>query len=89
MDCLQTSDCADPVFDAEIGSIIVHENYTVKENSLDDIALVRLKKRVPKYTDFIKPICITDDIYSVVYRSPFYTVNGWGYKEKGILKRGE
>lgn len=89
MDCLERGDCADPVLDVEISSVIVHENYTVKEHSLDDIALVRLKKRIPRYTDFIKPICITDDIYSVVYRAPFYTVNGWGHQEKGILNRDE
>lgn len=85
LDCLEEEGvCADPTVDIDIISIHIHENYTASANNTDDIALIRLSRKIPKYTDFIRPICITDEIYSDTYRSSLYTVNGWGFPEKGI-----
>lgn len=44
--------------DVPIAEIIVHENY-VPDSKLqnDDIALLRLGRRVP-FTDYVRPICL-------------------------------
>lgn len=84
LDCLGDDGfCADPTLDVAVASVHIHDNYTGLAYATDDIALVRLKRRIPRYTDFVRPICITDDIYAETYRPPVYITNGWGYPEKG------
>lgn len=89
LDCLHDDDqyCAEPVVDMPIASIHIHDKYTANSlHSPNDLALIRLKRKIARYTDFIRPICITDDIYAATYRSSLYTVNGWGFPEKGIYR---
>lgn len=68
-----------------IASIHIHESYIADSvhRSANDLALVRMKRKIFRYTDFTRPICITDDIYSNTYRSSLYIANGWGFPEKG------
>lgn len=53
--------CAPNALDLQIEETQIHENYLPQSrNQLNDIALLRLSKKV-QYTEFIKPICLQSD----------------------------
>ncbi|XP_055848592.1 serine protease 7-like [Episyrphus balteatus] len=57
IDCIGT-DCADPVLNVFIESIIIHPNYNIKSRHRhNDIALIRVKDEI-QYTSFISPVCM-------------------------------
>lgn len=81
-------DCADPVVDVKVDSVIEHESYVdLGIYKLNDIALVRLSRKLDKYTDFVTPICLAD--WNTVYdndNAKFF-VTGWGFAQKGMPKK--
>lgn len=77
-------DCADPVLDISVGEVIVHENYyDVGNSKLNDIALVRLSKKLEKFTEFIVPICLANPNTQYGDAKSRVVATGWGFSEKG------
>lgn len=81
-------ECAESVVDIEIAEIIKHENYNPMSASREnDIALVRLSRRVKNFTEYIGPICMPYDGHAKLnIPDPNENVTvavGWGYKEGG------
>lgn len=80
IDC-QNNICSDPVMDAEINEIVVHENYLENTSNHEyDIALLRLANSVP-ITKWIKPICLPVDIKwkKKSFDDIPMVVSGWGH----------
>lgn len=76
--------CAPNALDLQIEEILPHENYQPQSrNQLNDIALVRLARRV-QYTEFIKPICLQSDkqIKVTDLLGQSLVVTGFGATEK-------
>ncbi|KAJ9596104.1 hypothetical protein L9F63_012688 [Diploptera punctata] len=84
MDCNEY--CTDPVEDHQIEKSIPHQLFDAHKLK-NDIALVRLKKKVPIFTDFIKPICLPFDLKVTDKEGKKYEIAGWGktdfYDSKG------
>ncbi|CAK1540649.1 unnamed protein product [Leptosia nina] len=81
VDCLG-DDCADPVQEIKVHSAYPHPGYSDgNTNRQDDIALVRLAKRV-QYTDFIQPICLPDHNTRLPVGTEVF-VAGWGKTLEG------
>lgn len=77
-------DCTDDPIDIEVEERIAHEQYDPRDmNQYHDIALLRLKRDVPKYTDFISPICLPKTVSErrEDYTGNNLTVAGWGKTE--------
>lgn len=70
--------------DFALEDIITHENYQPQSrNQFNDIALIRLSKKV-QYTEFIKPICLQTDTNIKVtdLLGQSLVVTGFGATEK-------
>ncbi|KAL7646393.1 UNVERIFIED_CONTAM: hypothetical protein RMT77_003306 [Armadillidium vulgare] len=76
--------------DRQIIEVIFHENY-VRANSFYDIALMKMKEPLTRYSSEISPICLPPTGPS--YEGITSTVSGWGYehengKNVNILRKG-
>lgn len=81
VDCLSDT-CADPVQEVPVHSGIAHPGFTDRnKNRKDDIALVRLAKRV-KYSYYVQPICLVDNSLRLGVGNDVF-VAGWGKTESG------
>ncbi|XP_050665142.1 phenoloxidase-activating enzyme 1-like [Leptidea sinapis] len=81
IDCLG-QDCADAAVEVPVQAAYPHSGFSDKNvNRKDDIALVRLAKRV-RYTSFIKPICLAERRLRLTTGSSVY-VAGWGKTLEG------
>jgi len=77
-------DCTDDPVDIEVEERIAHEQYDALDtNQYHDIALLRLRRDVPKYTDFIRPICLPKTVSELKkdYTGHNLSVAGWGKTE--------
>ncbi|GLV36627.1 easter [Carabus blaptoides fortunei] len=82
IDCepyLDTEVCADEPLIMKVSKVIPHWKYN-STSLRHDIALLRLEQEIPKYTDFIQPVCLPlkmklDEDY---LRNKSLTIAGWG-----------
>jgi len=83
-------ECAESVVDIDVAEVIIHENYNPLTASREnDIALIRLSRRIENFTEYISPICLPYDGHAKLHiPDPNENVTvavGWGYKEGGII----
>ncbi|KAL9703221.1 hypothetical protein quinque_006739 [Culex quinquefasciatus] len=72
-------DCAPPVRDYDIESIVEHWNHNASVNT-NDTALLRLKSDVT-FEDHIQPICLPTTKTLKNSKLEKYTISGWGWNE--------
>ncbi|XP_068244022.1 phenoloxidase-activating factor 1-like [Palaemon carinicauda] len=82
--------CADPSVNVTHEEIIIHPNYTKRGFQSDDIALIRLSRKIDISGVFIHPVCLPPQGLSArnaMIRSaterPEAVVTGWGMTENG------
>ncbi|XP_066969398.1 phenoloxidase-activating factor 1-like [Macrobrachium rosenbergii] len=83
--------CADPSVNVTYEKIIIHPNYSKRGYQSDDIALVRLSKKIDISGVYIHPVCLPPQglsARSAMARPdllrPEAVVTGWGITEKGV-----
>lgn len=77
-------DCAPPHLDVPVERTIPHPSYDPgSKNQLNDIALLRLARRI-EYTDFVRPICLPLDtnLRTATFDGISMDVAGWGKTEQ-------
>lgn len=73
--------CADPVLDIDVIERIPHENYAINSKAQEnDIALLRLARPVPAFTQWVSPIClpVSADLRGMNHDNTQFSVAGWG-----------
>ncbi|KAF2882272.1 hypothetical protein ILUMI_23892 [Ignelater luminosus] len=82
-DCVDTlrTDCADPVKNISVESIIVHEYYHARTKN-NDIGLLKLADNIT-YSDYIRPICLASRNSASLSPGLKLVVSGWGMVENG------
>ncbi|KAF5293940.1 hypothetical protein FQA39_LY13645 [Lamprigera yunnana] len=75
-------ECANPVQDVAVDSIIVHPNYDTSSHQ-NDIGLIRLAWALNTSTNNVKPICLptTKELTNLNFTGNRLTVSGWGKTE--------
>lgn len=76
--------CAPNALDLQVEEILIHENYQAQSrNQFNDIALIRLSKKV-QYSTYVKPICLQYDksIKVTDLLGQSLVVTGFGATEK-------
>ena len=76
-------------FTSLVDAIIIHEDYN-PNTLVNDIALLRLAKSIPKWTEMIQPACIrwTEDVYLQI-NDPVYVIGMGLTKEGGSSTSGQ
>ncbi|XP_070491115.1 phenoloxidase-activating factor 3-like [Chironomus tepperi] len=80
VDCNEDMQCADPVQDVEVASMMTHPNYDPVK-VMNDIGLVRLAKPAKLSQNNINTICLPLEEVSTKKLGPNYQVIGWGATE--------
>lgn len=75
VDCDHDKVCAPPPLDMDVESITPHHDFDLR-NIKHDIALIRLSRSVPEYTEFVRPICLPVGVN--VTDDKKFKIAGWG-----------
>uniref|UniRef100_A0A1B6LTT1 Peptidase S1 domain-containing protein n=1 Tax=Graphocephala atropunctata TaxID=36148 RepID=A0A1B6LTT1_9HEMI len=89
VDCRRQGDktrCAPPREDEEVEKVILHPQYYFTKDQYranNDIALVRLKRPIDGFNDYIRPICLPTFASHMSYVGQDLEVAGWGKTGSG------
>uniref|UniRef100_A0A1B6IU51 Peptidase S1 domain-containing protein n=1 Tax=Homalodisca liturata TaxID=320908 RepID=A0A1B6IU51_9HEMI len=87
VDCnKEKTHCAPPRVNKEVDDVIIHPDYYITKSqffSRTDIALVRLKRPIDYFTDYIRPICLPTFATYQDFDGRQMEVAGWGTTSSG------